>query len=167
MKKLIVKLLIIAQLLSLSTFNISAAEQTSFFDFDSTLQTGISYYNQGLYYESIAEVQGVCDLYWYYMTEEQQKNALWYLNNSKIKLADYSFAKGTIYFTSGLYYEARSFFESAVVYYENREHAKWKKANDYLYNTNEAIRELESYSLGNYENCMIYCYFDNLDFFVF
>lgn len=61
----------------------------AFASFEAGMKKGIEFFNQGLYYEAINEIQGFCDANWYNMTKEQQENAIWYLNNAKTKLADY------------------------------------------------------------------------------
>ena len=111
------------------------------------IQKGIYYYNQGLYYEAIDEIQWHCDTNWYTMSAKQRETALYYLNNSTAKLADYLYASGLNYYNSGLYYEANPLFASALDYYAQINYgSQWRNANDYLYNCNEKIKELEKYS---------------------
>ncbi len=104
---------------------------------------GINYFNQGLYYEAIRELQGVCDAYWYNMTKNQQQTAVDYINKSKAKLADLSYNAGKNYYNKGLYYEAQKEFTNAVELY-TKNTSQWQSANDYLYNTNERIKEWEN-----------------------
>lgn len=111
--------------------------------YDNGITKGIDHYNKGLYYEAINEIQRFCDENWYYMTAEQQKNALYYLNNAKSKLADYSFTTGKNYYNKGLYYEAQKEFTNAVDLY-TKNTSQWQSANDYLYNANQRIKEWEN-----------------------
>lgn len=111
---------------------------------DRIFESAKNNYNNGQYYEVINEVQRFCDFNWYYMTKDQQDNALWYLRNSKSKLADYLFKSGKNYYNNGLYYEAKDALTNAVYYYTQSNNGNWKTANDYLYNTNNRIKHLES-----------------------
>ena len=104
---------------------------------------GINYFNQGLYYEAIRELQGVCDAHWYNMTKNQQQIAVDYINKSKAKLADLSYNAGKNYYNKGLYYEAKKEFTNAVNMYP-QDTSQWQSANDYLYNTNEKIKAWEN-----------------------
>ena len=124
-------------------------------EFDNGMRKGISYFNQGLYYETIDEIQNFCDVFWYDMTDKQQEKALYYLWQSKTNLADYSFATGKNYYNKGLYYEAQKFFADAIKLYPEYS-ASWRKANDYLYNTNERIISLEAKQ--TYDNSDIITY---------
>lgn len=110
---------------------------------DRIFESAKNNYNNGQYYEVINEVQRFCDFNWYYMTKDQQDNALWYLNNSKTKLANHLFSSGKKYYRQGLFYEARNAFEEAMRYYEPINDNLWKQTNDYLYNTNEKIKQWE------------------------
>lgn len=112
-------------------------------EFDKGMQKGISYYNQGLYYETIDEIQNFCDVFWYDITAEQQEKALYYLWQSKTNLADYLFNTGVGYYNRGLYYEAQKFFADAIGLYPEYS-TSWRSANDYLYNANEKIKEIEN-----------------------
>ena len=120
-------------------------------EFDNGMRKGISYFNQGLYYEAIDEIQNFCDVFWYDMTDKQQEKALYYLWQSKTNLADYSFTTGKNYYNKGLYYEAQKEFSNALNLYPEYS-SQWQSTNDYLYNTNERIKRLNvlnSYN-GNY-----------------
>ena len=132
-------------------FNYIPVNNVSIASFNAGIGRGIDYYNKGLYYEAINEIQWFCDANWYSMTAEQQQNALYYLNNAKSKLADYSFTTGKNYYNKGLYYEAQKEFSNALSLYPEYS-SQWQSANDYLYNTNERIKRLNvlnSYN-GNY-----------------
>lgn len=125
-------------------FNYIESGSVSTASYETGMKKGIGYYNDGLYYEAIEEIQWFCDGNWYNMTEEQQNNALSYLGSAKTQLADYSFESGKNYYNSGLYYEAQTDFTNALLYYKEANSSKWKEANDYLYSTNEKIKEWEN-----------------------
>ncbi len=126
-------------------------------DFDAKMQKGISYFNQGLYYEAIDEIQSFCDENWGVLTPEQQEIALDYLGKSKQNLADYHYNLGVKNYNKGLYYEAQKLFTECLKYYTANS-AQWQKANDYLYNTNQKIKELEEKPTNtpNYNNYSSY-----------
>ena len=63
----------------------SAAFAMSTAEFDSGMQNGINYFNQGLYYEARDEFQWFCDANWGNMNSGQQKYALDYLGATKQK----------------------------------------------------------------------------------
>lgn len=150
MRKVLCSVLICVMLLpTLQTFAMSNNE------FDNGMKKGVSYYNQGLYYEAIDEIQNFCDMFWYDMTDNQQEKALYYLWQSKTNLADYAFNTGVSYYNRGLYYEAQKFFADAIRLYPEYS-ASWRKANDYLYNTNERIKSLEAKQ--TYDNSDIITY---------
>ena len=125
-------------------FNYIESGSVSTASYETGMKKGIGYYNDGLYYEAIDEIQWFCDGNWYNMTEEQQNNALSYLGSAKTNLADYLFESGKNYYNSGLYYEARIAFNDSMLYYEQVKSSKWQEANDYLYNTNEKIKQWEN-----------------------
>ena len=141
-------------------FNYIESGSVSTASYETGMKKGIGYYNDGLYYEAIDEIQWFCDANWNNMNEEQQNNALWYLSDSKIKLADYSFESGKKYYNSGLYYEAQTDFTNALLYYKEANSSKWKEANDYLYSTNEKIKQWENRPIYN-ENGYKYEVYDN------
>ena len=139
MKKVLCSMLIGTMLLStLSSFAMPINE------FENGMRKGVSYFNQGLYYEAIDEIQNFCDVFWYDMTAEQQEKALYYLWQSKNNLADYLFNTGVGYYNRGLYYEAQRVFVEAIGLYPEYS-TSWRNANDYLYNTNEKIKSLENW----------------------
>ena len=150
MKKVLCSILICIMLLST---HVAFAMPTS--EFDKGMQKGISYYNQGLYYETIDEIQNFCDVFWYDMTAEQQEKALYYLWQSKNNLADYLFNTGVGYYNRGLYYEAQRVFVEAIGLYPEYS-TSWRNANDFLYNTNERIKSLEAKQ--TYDNSDIITY---------
>ena len=137
MKKLLCGVLLCSILLStLSVVAMTADE------FENWWNRGKTYYEQGLYYEAIDELQALCDAYWYDMNSEQQERAVCCLWQSKNELADYLFNTGIFHYNNGLYYEAQSFFAEVLVL--SPEHTTlWQRANDYLYNTNQRIKEWE------------------------
>lgn len=55
-------------------------------EFDDGMAKGISYFNQGLYYEAKDELQWFCDANWGNMNSEQQKYALDYLDGTKNRI---------------------------------------------------------------------------------
>ena len=87
-------------------FNYVSVNNVSNASFNAGVGRGIGYYNEGLYYQAINEIQWFCDINWYNMTVDQQEKALFYLAQSKNNLADYSFETGKNYYNKGLYYEA-------------------------------------------------------------
>ena len=127
-------------------FNYVSSNQATGTSYRSGIEKGIDYYNKGMYYEAIDEIQWYCDANWYNMTVDQQKIALDYLGNAKSRLAEYLFTTGRNYYNNKLYYEAKSYLENAIEFYKQLNYEmQWKTANDYLYNTNEEIKALENW----------------------
>ena len=124
-------------------FNYIESGSVSTASYETGMKKGIEYYNDGMYYEAIDQIQWLCDVNWYNMTEEQQNEALWYLKNAKSKLADYSFKSGKDYYNCGMYYEARTEFETAINLYKQLNDSQWTTVNDWLSKVNSKINHWE------------------------
>ena len=84
LKKLISGILIGSMLLSsVCSFAMSTE------DFDNGMAKGISYFNNGLYYEAKDEFQWFCDGNWGIMNDGQKKYALDYLGGAKQKIIEW------------------------------------------------------------------------------
>ena len=89
--------------------------------FDAGVEKGISYFNQGLYYEARDEFQWFADSSWGQLNINQQQYILDYLDGIKQEINriemlstaefDEGMAKGISYFNQGLYCEAKDEFQ--------------------------------------------------------